>query len=170
MIYDSISNLERYSNLISPETAAFLARANELTANGRYELAGGCFVLVQRYATKNPWEAWPEAHRRYIDLQYIIDGSEVIEVSPVTGLNEKIAYNEEKDIAFYENASPANSVSLIMKRGNFAVFYPEDAHKPCLVYQDTDNVLKAVVKIPVEQSRKQELAAKLATVKTTMEK
>jgi len=164
MIYDSINNIFRYNN-IPAEICAYLLKVNELAANGRYELENGCYAMIQRYATKNPLEIQPESHRKYVDLQYIIDGSEIIEIMPVNQLKEKVPYNKEKDIILYENSPKGKSIVLPMKRGTFAVFYPDEAHKACLMLGDIDNVLKAVIKIPVELLQKQELAAKLSSSK-----
>jgi YhcH/YjgK/YiaL family protein len=93
-----------------------------------------------------PAEAAPlEAHRRYIDIQYLLDGEERIGWKPVAGCaHVRDPYDEEKDIAFFSDA-PSKWIDL--RPGDFAVFFPEDAHAPLV---GTGRIEKIVVKIAVQ--------------------
>lgn len=73
-------------------------------------------------------EAKPEAHRRYADIQLVLDGCEGMLYAPIDSLTVATPYSEEADVAFYEN--PAEPSMLALKAGEFAVFMPWDAHTP----------------------------------------
>lgn len=148
MIFDSVSNILRYS-IIPPDAANFIKTANELIKNGRFELQNGCFALVSRYVTERDFETYFEAHKKYIDLQYVLYGSEKMEIMPAAGLSEKTAYDAETDTVFYQNSPARSAISLQLKNGDFALIFPEEAHKTRLMCDDFDNVLKIVIKIPL---------------------
>lgn len=129
MIVDKLSNWRVYG--FSPR----MAQAFELLEDpsvqslpdGRYELDGERIVaLPQGYTTKAVGDGRLEAHRRYVDIQYIVAGEERMGWSPLEGLTG--TFDEGKDLGFYDG--PFDMVSV--KAGMFAVFYPHDAHAPCL--------------------------------------
>ena len=116
---------------------------------GRYDISSDMFVLIQRYDTVPQAEARYEAHRKYIDIQYIIRGEETIYWAPLSEVEELEAFDEAKDIGFYERAVP--HAVLKLHEGEFGLFYPCDAHKPSF-HEDGEEasfVEKAVVKIRV---------------------
>lgn len=114
---------------------------------GRVELGGGVFALEQAYVAKPRAEGRWEAHRVYIDVQVIVDGDELMEVTDVSRLKVAEDHTPEKDILFYE-AEAGGSV-LRMRAGEVAVFYPVDAHKPSLAAgEPAALVRKTVVKVP----------------------
>lgn len=134
MIHAPLLHAARYVDLHPRFAAAFawLAQpANLALAEGRYELDGDrLFALVQSGATRDPGVARFESHRRYIDIQVVVAGGEVMEWTPVEGLAEQVAYSEAKDIRFHvEPERPATRLTVLP--GEFAVFFPEDGHKPC---------------------------------------
>ena len=116
---------------------------------GRYDISSDMFVLIQRYDTVPQTEARYEAHRKYIDIQYIIKGKETIYWSPLSEVEEIEPFNEDKDIGFYEKAVP--HAILKLHEGEFGIFYPCDAHKPSFHEDENEAsfVEKAVVKIRV---------------------
>jgi len=89
-----------------------------------------------------------EAHRRYIDIQYLVSGIERIGYTPVANLALTTPYDEDKDVAFYQGHGDI----LTLEPGMFAVFFPHDAHMPmlCEAGGSPKQVRKIVVKIPVE--------------------
>lgn len=115
---------------------------------GRYEIQGdSAFALISEYISKNREDAKYESHQKYIDIQYLIDGEELIGVTPIEGLNAIDPYNPEKDFIFYDfdggefhKANPAS----------FFVFFPNDAHRPGVKVDDNIEVKKLVVKIKVD--------------------
>jgi YhcH/YjgK/YiaL family protein len=132
---DKIENWKSYSGL---ETG--LARGLALLAagkldglnDGRHEIAGNeIFASVQTYLPKTAAEGRWEAHRRYIDIQYLVYGSEGIGYSPLEKLKVTQAYDPEKDIMFFSQGPEAGSL-LKVETKMFAIFFPADAHMPGL--------------------------------------
>lgn len=117
----------------------------------RYVLEGNdLYAAVESYDTKLRAIARPEAHRRYVDIQMLLTGVEKIDCWPMASLTEAIPYDEEKDIAFYDQPATAGS-SLQLVPGRFAVFFPHDAHMPGLqTTAGAARVKKVVIKIATQ--------------------
>jgi len=113
----------------------------------RIELAGGSFALEQVYQPKPRAEGFFESHRKYIDVQIVIEGEELMEVEDISRLAVSVPYHEERD--FIKYADTASASVLRMRAGDVAVFYPADGHMPSLHWRGTGLVRKAVVKVPV---------------------
>lgn len=149
MIFDTPQNAFRYFSAESPfrRGIAFIEKAlAEGIADGSYELDGdACYAMVQRYETAPAAGKRAETHRRYADIQAVIEGEEIIEWCPAAGLVIDTPYAPENDIAFYREASGA--APLILRPGLFVVFYPEDAHKPGCALTIPATVRKVVVKV-----------------------
>ena len=112
------------------------------TPLGKTELDHGAFYSVSDTKLSKKEERRFEYHRKFIDIQYIVDGVEEMEYADINALPEG-SFNEGSDIGFTNGEGTA----LILKSGDFAVFFPEDAHKPCI---GEGVVRKVVVKIPVK--------------------
>jgi len=85
-----------------------------------------------------------EAHRRYIDVQYTMEGDEEIGWMPVAGCGQPLdEYDAAKDVSFYA-ARP--TTWLAVPQGSFAIFFPDDAHAPLA---GRGAVKKAILKIAV---------------------
>ena len=111
---------------------------------GKYEIDGDkVYAMVQEYQTKAPDKA--EAHRKYIDIQYVAEGMELIKYENIEKLIPATEYDSEKDFLLYECRS--DMTELILKKGDFAVFYPEDGHMPGLYVDKPEKVIKIVVKV-----------------------
>ena len=149
MIIDSLRNAHLYSNLSPRFQRAFAyLRETDLVGLevGKYELEGSqLFVAVQEYTTRLENQGKWEAHQRYIDIQYIVQGTEKIGYAPLSQV-QLGEYNEAKDF----QALMAEGDYLTLRAGDFAVFFPEDAHKPNMAIGEPIQVKKAVVKIAVE--------------------
>lgn len=115
---------------------------------GKQELEGvHLFVIVQEYFGKQKPDALYEAHKKYVDIQYVIEGEEIMGLTTLDKVTVKEPYNEEKDIAFYDfdggdylKASPEK----------FFLFFPEDVHRPSITTGDSVLIKKIVVKVRVE--------------------
>lgn len=150
MILDKIQNKKSYANLNDKFQKAFkfLTENNlEELAVGKYEIDGNdVYAMVQAYTTKMDEEIKWETHKKYIDIQYVVKGTEVVGWMPMDELTESEAYSEEKDITFYGETS--KWTKLVLNSGVYAIFFPEDAHKPCCTYdKKVEEVKKVVVKI-----------------------
>lgn len=148
MIFDRIENINNYKGLGRVYTALeFLAKTDFAKVNiGKYELDGdNIYYMVQKYDT-NPDKTVAEAHKKYIDIQYIVKGEEVIAVAPIQNDKKLIEAKEEKDVWFYECETQA----MVLKSGDFMVLYPSDLHLPGKAVNDPQEVLKVVVKVKVD--------------------
>lgn len=114
-------------------------------AKGRYELEGkDLYASIDEYITKNEEDARFESHCIYADIQYVISGEEQIGVLPLDRTTITIPYDEEKDICFL--TSPENNYRHAAPDRYF-IFFPQDAHRPCVRKDDNTTVRKVVVKV-----------------------
>lgn len=89
-----------------------------------------------------------ESHRKYYDIQFVLQGQEIIALSKPTELKVSTEYDEKNDIIFYDDADKINS-QLILKTGDFAILGVADVHKPKLVITSPEAVRKIVIKVPI---------------------
>lgn len=145
MIKDRLENAELYYNLSDRIKEGFLWLKKQDFDNlktGRYYInSDEIYANVDEYETKQ--DADYEAHRKYIDIQFMINGEEYIAVTDISNCVQSIDYNEEKDIAFYK----ADNSFQTLKSGEFLILYPHDAHKPCISINNARHCKKVVVKI-----------------------
>ncbi len=113
----------------------------------RVELAEGVFALEQAYEAKPPVEGKWEAHERYIDVQVVVSGRELMGVIEVTELKLIEDYRAERDLMFFGPASGGSTLKV--GPGGVAVFFPADGHMPSLADGAPGVVRKTVVKVPV---------------------
>lgn len=136
------------AEMLQPGSAA--ARRIAGIASGateRIDLAGGSFGLEQVYPPRARPDGFFESHRKYIDVQVIVAGEELMEVRDITALTIAEPYNPERD--FIKYADIADAAVLKMRAGDVAIFFPEDGHMPSLHWRGTGLVRKTVVKVPV---------------------
>jgi biofilm protein TabA len=149
MITDNITNAGLYAGLSEPFQRAFaFLRETDLAQLpvGRIELDGkNLYVLIQEYSSKLPGTGKWEAHKRYIDVQYIIHGSERMGYAMLARLQQG-TYDPAKD--FVPLAGDGDWVTL--NSGDFMVLYPNDGHMPGMAIDVPAPVKKAVVKIAIE--------------------
>ena len=151
MILDFLTLWHRYAPL-HPRLGhafAFLEQARPDIRIGRHEISGDdIFALVQRYETRPVEGMQLEAHRRYIDVQYLVTGGEAIHWAPLGDLAQPTqAYDLVKDVALY--ALSAAAVPVPLRAGQFMVLFPDDAHAPCCCIDAPSEVVKVVVKVAV---------------------
>ena len=135
----------------------FLSRtALDALPLGKREIDGErIYALVQEYDAADPSTRKFESHRRYLDVQLVCRGQEVIYWVPAARLKRAGAYSEDGDAVLYDDpvaGTPATPLGL--EAGSFAVFFPEDAHMPGCRWAGTESpkgkVRKIVVKVRVE--------------------
>jgi YhcH/YjgK/YiaL family protein len=95
---------------------------------GKYEVDEDFYFMVQEYKTKEPDTCCLETHQRYTDIQWMISGEEAIDTVSVAGLKEKVTYDADKDVAFWEE--PKEMCHTVLTAGAYAVLPPSIAHKP----------------------------------------
>jgi YhcH/YjgK/YiaL family protein len=150
MIYDTIEHFRRYLSVHPLFTHVFEfmnSRSIPELENGRIELYRGIYASINTYENKHASEKLVECHRKYIDIQLVVNGKERIGVchkQECTGVNE---YNAETDVEFLQGK--LNFLSLT--ESNFIVLFPQDAHMPGLRINEGigEAVKKIVFKVPV---------------------
>jgi len=151
MIYDRFENLNLYCRP-GERLHRALVYARDVArdvADGRSDIDGDrLFASVATYETGPPEERRFEAHKTYIDVQVLLDGEEVIDVSLERDLPAVEAYDEIRDVMFLK--PPMQFASLAMRPGFFAVFYPHDIHRPGCRQREKLRVRKIVMKVAVE--------------------
>lgn len=145
MILDKLENSQKYELMIKnlKNGIEFIRNSNDLKT-GRYEWEGG-FALVQEGETCSIEEGFFETHKNYIDIQYMAEGSELLEWADVKDLEERISYNQEKDAAFFVGKGTVMRIS----KGMFYIMFPHDAHKACCHSDEKTNFRKIVVKCKI---------------------
>ena len=101
------------------------------------------YVSIHRYKTQVDKDF--EAHKRYIDLQIVLEGNEMIEWCPLSKMQIKTAYDSNKDVIFLSG----NGLKVEASKDLFFIFFPEDAHRPGLPIHAPQYVKKAVFKIRI---------------------
>jgi YhcH/YjgK/YiaL family protein len=150
MILDRLENRDVYRRFGRRlfEALVYLAKTDfHNMESGKREIDGDrLFAVVQRYRPKPPAEARWEAHRNYLDVQYVVAGAERIGYAPLREETPiETAYDADRDVAFYRSSG----VLLPIPAGRFAVFTPHDIHAPGLIAEaasDDQEVLKVVMK------------------------
>lgn len=149
MIFDCITHINNYRGIHAGLDHAIQLIINdelELDTIGKVGVEGNkLFYLVQEYSTSEPSEVKLEAHKRYIDLQLIIEGNEIMEFANKYDLDELTSYDEENDIQFFKG----NCNRIHAKENYFAVYFPHDGHRAGIASESSIMVKKIVFKIEV---------------------
>lgn len=138
---------------------AFLANLAPDAATGRHPVPsadapeGSVYVEVGRYDTKAEGSGRLEAHRRHIDIQYVLSGMEWLDWTPLSGLGAQGPYVDDRDVRFFSvTGHPCTRV--LLQPGTFAALFPEDAHMPGIAVQGAPPAMvKAVAKVRVDALR-----------------
>src|SRR5574344_319581 len=113
---------------------------------GKYQIQGDdIYANVQDYTSKLVENGKFEAHKKYIDIQYVIEGMEQIGVEHVSDMQEETVYENEKDIVFLSTKKDFEFIKLNIE--DFVILYPEDAHMPSIAIKTPTYVKKVVVKV-----------------------
>ena len=152
MIHDSLAARDLYAAIHPGLRAAFdfLARENLMALpSGTIPIDGErLFAMVNDYTTKPAEQCRFEAHRRYTDLQYMVQGEERIDFAHIESLALSEPHSLERDVAFFQGQGDA----LRLRAGQFAIFFSHDAHRPGIALNAPIAVRKIVLKIELAQS------------------
>lgn len=149
MILDTLKNSQPYETLHPLFAKAFkhlreLAKREDLP-DGRIALDGeSLFAMVARGTGKTPDKVRNETHRRYIDIQFSAEGVDRIGWMPVTECRHPKGYDSDKDVEFYDDIP---GTWLEVGPGQFAIFFPSDAHAP--MANTGKDITKIVIKVAV---------------------
>jgi biofilm protein TabA len=151
MIYDSIKELSRYDIPMLEEIKAFLKKQDPLSLNGtEIEINGReLFVRPGDYKTRLPEEGRFEAHKVYMDLQYVILGAEIMQFAPADALTPATEYDTKGDVVFF--TAEKDITDVVVRAGEFVVYFPGEAHRPmCQRGLGPEAVKKLVFKIKIK--------------------
>lgn len=148
MIYDKVENMSLYFDRLKGFEKIEKAY-NEFLLNpikeGRIDIDGDnlwCNVASYTVNPDNPLKY--EAHREYADVQVMVDGEEIFGWANTKECNVTEDFEEGGDIAFMD---APNGQFFELRKGYFAVFFPEDAHAPCRKSENADTAHKLVYKV-----------------------
>lgn len=148
MIIDLLKNASRYYNLGPDFVKAFkYLRETDFSGlgKGKYEIEGTkIFAIINEYNTVAAAGEQLESHKRYIDVQYVVEGEELIGHHWLQDQTPSKAYDAEADFMLFGEA-PAFFSKL--QQGQFAIFFPSDLHMPNLKIKEPQRVKKVVIKI-----------------------
>ncbi|MCD8025020.1 MAG: YhcH/YjgK/YiaL family protein, partial [Candidatus Gastranaerophilales bacterium] len=137
MIFDDFKNINLYG--IDKEIADFILNINPRIEEGRYEINKIACINIDIYKTRKIPK--PEAHKKHIDIQFLIKGREKVFVTDKTDLKESEKYNPEKDVTFFEIPKKEMN-TILLTEGKFLLLYPTDVHAPCIQYDSAEETVK----------------------------
>ena len=149
MILDKLENAENYYDMHPDFEKAFAFLRQKGLAGlpaDRYEIDGErLFCMISKGPGRSRAEAKLEAHRKYIDIQYVIAGADEMGWKPTSACARvDTPYNADKDIEFFKD-KPDRWTEV--PAGSFVIFFPQDAHAPMV---SNEEIHKAVLKIAVK--------------------
>ena len=134
---------------LCPSAYDFIVNRAAVAAVGKYELEGGAYASVQEYTTKSRSDAKYEAHKKFIDIQLLLAGRELIAVTPIEKMELSDAYDDAKDVMFFHHNDECTD--FVLEAGDFLILYPQDVHMPGVCVNGKAPVRKVVVKLPVSK-------------------
>lgn len=150
MVIDSLENAGLYFGLGHgiEHALRFLQQDVKDLPDGRIDIDGdNLFAIVQQYITKAPTEGFWEAHRKYIDVQFVVSGRELIGYAPAAGM-PVTEFNEERDLVKLEGTGDF----IELDANSFMILFPHDAHMPGIMLPAPSPVKKIVIKVAVSDT------------------
>jgi YhcH/YjgK/YiaL family protein len=151
MIQDLLENANAYAGLPTAFATAFAwIREHAATSPlGKHPVDGDTvFAIVEEYETRPSDSVQFEAHRLRADIQTVLLGEEEITVMPKAHLTTSTPYEPTRDIEFFKDSPHSAPSNIRMRPNEFAIFLPQDAHKPgCALKTGPGKVRKVVMKI-----------------------
>ncbi|MGV8095445.1 MAG: YhcH/YjgK/YiaL family protein [Mangrovibacterium sp.] len=149
MVIDHISNASQYFGMSEGINVAlqYLIETDfSKLESGRYIIDGDkLFAIVQEYDTKTLEKSVLEAHKEYIDIQFMIEGEECIGYEPMKDQEIEVPYNEKDDYWLFRG----NPVLLKYTKGMFCILFPKDLHMPRVISGKSMPVRKVVMKVRI---------------------
>ena len=149
MILATLSQADRYIALHPLFPRAFdyirITDLHALTPGIHSIIDKQLFVIVEEEQGRSRTEAKLECHRRYIDIQLVLEGTDEMGWKPLSDCHQPISeYSAERDIRFFNDAADS---WISTPENSFCIFFPEDAHAPLV---STGKIRKCVFKIAVD--------------------
>ncbi len=116
-------------------------------SNGKHDyshISDGTTLIINEYETKD--DSPLESHKKYVDIQMVLSGQELILISDISVLSVSEEYDEDRDVMFWKGETQC---SLLLEEGNMVILLPNEAHAPSVSPPSGKcNVKKAVFKVP----------------------
>lgn len=150
MVFGNIRDLKDYEFLEEEIKKCFAyAKEHDLMKyeKGTHEIDGeNIFVNIVEYETTNTENRFWEAHRYYLDLHLMLDGTERIDVNFIDNLEQK-EFVEKDDFLPMEGTENGY---VILEKGDFLLCYPKDAHRTAVKVEEPMKIKKAIFKIRIK--------------------
>ena len=145
MITDNIDQLKRYAVPKADTILKFIAEHDcTQLPDGEIEIQGReLFVRVMSYIPRTAAENRFEIHHVYADVQYVASGAEIMQIARLKDLTPLAEYDKKGDYHFFKSSGATSDV--IVQAGEFAVFYPDQAHRPSCAYEGYKGLVKKLV-------------------------
>ena len=147
MIIDKLENICYYTfrNRKINKAMKFLLNTDfRNKESGKYEIKGDeLFYYVSNYKTNTVSETDPELHKKYIDIQYLAEGTERIGYAPYSRQKAFKKYKAANDIAFYKSKMSY----MTLTKGMFAIINTLELHQPGILLKEPEYVKKIVFKV-----------------------
>lgn len=112
---------------------------------GKYIVNEWFYYSVQEYDTRDRGDCVLESHRKYLDIQWVVSGEEIIEITNGDGLEVEKAYSEADDRILHKTVDGMNR--FLMVPGSCVVIYPNNAHMGCIKVNEKSHIVKIVGKV-----------------------
>lgn len=114
---------------------------------GRFDVDDDFYYSVLEYDISATGPEKLESHRKWIDIQWIVEGTEEIDCANISGLEILEKYDEERDIMFWKPRE--DMMRAVLSPGSYVVLYPEDAHAPGINRTGSGHIVKIVGKVRI---------------------
>ncbi|GAA4279511.1 YhcH/YjgK/YiaL family protein [Aquimarina mytili] len=145
MIIDTLDNANFYKTLSANiETAINYLKSTDLQSLelGKHEIDGNkVFALLLNYETQNEFKDKWEAHRKYLDIHYIIEGNERIAVANILDMNPITEYEKNEDFQLFKG----KGAKLYLRKNDFIILGPNDVHQPGICFDDAVSEVRKIV-------------------------
>lgn len=151
MIFGNLAFTNRYNFLNEKLQKCFsYIYSNDLRTfkNGVYHIDGDdIFVNIVEYTTTTPENRFWETHKTYIDIHFMLNGTEQIDLNFLQNMTEKQPYSEKEDMLILEGSK---NTSVCLTENDFLICFPEDAHCTGVQVNKPKLIKKAIFKIKVD--------------------
>lgn len=147
MIIDNLENFRNYKfrNRNINKAIEFILNTDfRKKESGKYKIKGDeLYYFISQYRTTSELDSIPELHKKYIDIQFLSEGTERIGYAPYSRQKVFKKYNNENDIAFYKSAMSY----ITLTKGMFAIINTMELHQPGISLKEPEYVKKIVFKV-----------------------
>lgn len=147
MVIDSISNIYLYAGLHKSFSTAFayLKGLSKETESKSFVLEDGIVFgsIIEAETEEFVQKTLLERHEKYIDIHYMLEGTEIFGYQNKKYLTIEKEYCEEEDYELLKG----NVSELFFTEGDFCIVFPDDAHAPDCIANNPQKVKRVVIKV-----------------------